>query len=190
MPSKVNQVNMAGLDLIVNRLITGKTKRADGEFTVSSDLDAGSVVGKRNVINITDATRTLDALESGSLVILNKADGITITLPTLSAANVGVWYDFVVNTSITSSAAKWSTGAQGVDWFIGGLVTADADGTTESGFIVAGNGSSHDNISMNGTTTGGLIGTQMRLTAISTTLWQVQGIMAASGDTATPFATS
>jgi hypothetical protein len=190
MASKGKTVNMAGLDLVVNRIITGKTKAGKGNIKLSDDVVGGSVVGRRNVVDITAAARTITEDESGTLFVCNKADGITFTLPALSASMVGVHYDFVVNTSITSSALKWSTGTQGTDWFIGGLVTADADGTVESGFIVAGNGSSHDNISMNGTTTGGLIGTQVRLTAISSTLWQVEGIMAASGDTATPFATS
>lgn len=192
MPTKQNQINMGGMDLIVNRLITGKTSRAAGEITIPSTLDAGAMVSKRNVVNVTtDAAYTIDALESGTLFLLNKADGITFTLPTLSAANVGLWYEFQINTTITSGAAKWSTGAQGTDWFNGSLITADPDGSpAEATFVVTGNGSSHDNISMNGSTTGGVVGTCFRVLATSATTWTVFGVMAATGDTATPFATS
>ena len=191
MATKTKTFNLAGVDIICNRILTGKTKPSQGETPFTSAVDDGHIASKRNIIDVTAATRTMTAEESGSLVIFNKADGIVITLPALSAANIGLWYEFQINTSITSNAAKWSTGTQGTDFFIGSLITADPDGApAEATFVVSGNGSTHDNISMNGTTTGGLIGTKVKVTAISATLWQVDGIMAASGDTATPFATS
>lgn len=191
MTTKTKQVNMAGLDIICNRIITGQTKPSQGEVAVQSSLTAGHIAGRRNVIALTAAARTLTLPESGSLVTLNKADGMTITLPVLSAAMLGTWYEFQALGSVTSVGYKWATGTQGTDFFNGSLVTADPDGSpAEATFIVTGNGTTHDNILMNGTTTGGLIGTCFRIVATSVTTWTVFGVMAASGDTATPFATS
>ena len=42
-------------------------------------------------------------------------------------------------------------------------------------------------ISMNGTTTGGVIGTYIRATAISATRWFIQGTLSGSGTATTPF---
>ena len=189
MASKTKTFNLAGVDLIVNRIMTGKTKPSQGETPFTSAVDDGHIASKRNIIDVTAATRTMTAEESGSLVIFNKADGIVITLPTLSAANIGLTYEFQVNTSVTSNAYKWSTGAQGTDFFVGQVLTVDTD-TAASPVAHAGNGTTHDNISMSGTTTGGLIGTRVKVTAISATQWQVEGVSMASGAVATPFATS
>lgn len=190
MSTKTKTFNLAGVDLIVNRIMTGKTKPSQGETPFTSAVDDGHIAAKTNIINITaDATRTMTAEESGSLVLFNKADGIVITLPALSAANIGLWYEFQVNTSVTSNAYKWSTGTQGTDFFVGQVLTVDTD-TAASPVAHAGNGTTHDNISMSGTTTGGLIGTRVKVTAISATQWQVEGVSMASGAVATPFATS
>jgi hypothetical protein len=190
MASKGKSVNMGGLDLYVNRIITGVAKASKGNLAVADTIDAGHIASRRNTVSITtDATKTLTIDESGSLFLLNKADGIVITLPALSAANVGLWYEFQVNTSVTSNAYKISTGTQGTDFFAGQVLTVDTD-TAASPVAHAGNGSTHDNMSMAGTTTGGLIGTKIRVTAISSTLWHVEGINMASGAVASLFATS
>jgi len=191
MPTKQNQVNMGGLTIICDRLITGKNSRAKGEYTVSSSLASGFISDKINVINHTSgATRTLTAEESGSLVVANKADGVIFTLPVLSSDNVGIYYDFEVDTTITSNAFKISTGTQGTEFFNGTLVVMDSDGTVTSGAVFAGNGTTHDNISMNGSTTGGVMGTRLRVTATSTTTWKVSGYYVGAGSVVTPFATT
>jgi hypothetical protein len=52
-----------------------------------------------------------------------------------------------------------------------------ADGTTDLG------------LSMNKTTTGGLIGTHIKVKAISDTLWLVEGVASCTATPATPFTT-
>lgn len=186
MATKAKQIDMGGMTIVCDRIVTGITRPKAG-FTVSDSMASGAINDRINVVNITaDATKTLTAEQSGSLILLNKADGIVITLPTLSSARVGMYFDFQVNTSVTSNAYKWSTGTQGTEFFNGQVLTNDTD-TAASLVAHAGNGSTHDNISMNGTTTGGLIGTRIRLECVSSTLWTVSGINMASGAVATPF---
>jgi hypothetical protein len=156
--------------------------------TETSLIDSnGYFYPKIPIQDITASTKTITTAETGTLFLLNRAAGIVFTMP---APAVGLYYDFIVNTSVTSNAYKWSTATQGTDFFLGTLVGEDIDGTVTSGAGFTGNGTTHDNISMNGTTTGGLVGTQFRLIGISTTLWTCQGMVSGSGTIATPFATS
>ena len=138
------------------------------------------------VISEQGATRTLNANESGSLVKFDRAAGIVYTLPT--APTPGTYFDFVVETTITSNAAKIITGA-GTELLTGAYVNCDTD-TSNAVAIFSGNGSTHVAVSMNGTTTGAIKGTKLRFTCLSSTLWTVEGIVFGSGTVATAFATS
>lgn len=139
-----------------------------------------------NVISGQGATRTLVASESGSLVKFDRAAGIVYTLPTAPVA--GTYFDFVVETTITSNAAKVITGA-GTELLIGGYTNVDTD-TSNAVAAFTGNGSTHVAVSMNGTTTGGIKGTKLRFTCLSATAWMVEGTVHGSGTVATAFATS
>ena len=137
------------------------------------------------VISGLGATRTLTEDETASTVLLDRAAGIVITLP---LAKPGLTYDFAVTTSVTSNAYKVITGA-GTELLIGTLASVDTD-TSDAMAGFSGNGSTHVAVSMNGTTTGGLIGTKFRFTCLSTTRWLVEGTNRGSGVVATAFATS
>lgn len=139
----------------------------------------------QNVINGTSATRTLNANESGSLCTFERAAGVVYTLPT---AKPGAYFDFVVLTTITSNAAKVITAA-GTELLIGGYTNVDTD-TSNAVAAFTANGSTHVSVSMNGTTTGGILGTKLRFTCLSSTRWMVEGIVQGSGVVATAFATS
>lgn len=140
---------------------------------------------KRPLINDMGATRTLSIDDTASTVVFNRAAGTVVTLP---LAVPGVFYEFLTSTAVTSNAYKIITGAA-TELLIGGVISNDSD---TGGAVVAfdANGSTHIAISMNGTTTGGLIGTRLRFTCLSTTRWIVEGVNVGSGVVATPFATS
>jgi hypothetical protein len=154
-------------------LSKGKTPLFD---TVNSKVPVVSGLG---------ATATLSVDQSGSTVLLDRAAGIVVTLP---LAVPGLVYDFAVTTSVTSNAYKVITGA-GTELLIGTLASNDTD-TSNAMAGFDGNGSTHVAVSMNGTTTGGLLGTKFRFTCLSTTRWIVEGVNRGSGTVATPFATS
>ena len=139
----------------------------------------------RNVISGQGATRTLSVDESGSTVLFDRAAGIVYTLP---LAKAGTYFDFVITTTITSNAAKVITGAA-TEFLIGGYTNVDTD-TSNAVAVFTGNGSTHVAVSMNGTTTGGILGTKLRFTCLSSTRWMVEGIVQGSGVVATSFATS
>ena len=144
-----------------------------------------TVNAKVPVISGQGATRTLSVDETGSTCLFDRAAGIVYTLP---LAVPGLVYDFVVTTTITSNAAKVITGA-GTELLIGGYMNVDTD-TSNAVAAFTGNGSTHVAVSMNGTTTGGILGTKLRFTCLSTTRWMVEGIVQGSGIVATAFATS
>lgn len=137
------------------------------------------------VVSDLGATATLTTDQTGSTVLLDRAAGIVVTLP---LAVPGLVYDFAVTTSVTSNAYKVITGA-GTELLIGTLASVDTD-TSDAMAGFSGNGSTHVAVSMNGTTTGGLIGTKFRFTCLSTTKWVVEGTNRGSGSVATAFATS
>lgn len=139
----------------------------------------------RKVISGQGATRTLSVDESGSTVLFDRAAGIVYTLP---LAKPGVFFDFVITTTITSNSAKVITGAA-TEFLIGGYTNVDTD-TSNAVAAFTGNGSTHVSVSMNGTTTGGILGTKLRFTCLSSTRWFVEGIVQGSGVVATAFATS
>lgn len=140
---------------------------------------------KRKVISGQGATRTLNANESGSTCLFDRAAGIVYTLP---VAPVGSFFDFVVTTTVTSNAAKVITGA-GTELLIGGYTNVDTD-TSNAVAAFTANGSTHVAVSMNGTTTGAVAGTKLRFTCLSSTRWMVEGIVQGTGVVATGFATS
>lgn len=140
---------------------------------------------KQNVISGSGATRSLNELESGSLCLFDRAAGIVFTLPT---AKPGAYFDFVVTTTITSNAAKIITAA-GTELLIGSVLSEDTD-TANAAALFPANGSTHIAVSMNGTTTGAILGSKLRFTCLSTTRWMVEGLVKGSGVVATPFATS
>jgi len=153
---------------------------ADGKFPKFDTVRA-----KKNIISGSGATRTLDVVDSGSTVLMDRAAGIVFTLP---LAVPGLVYEFAVSTTVTSNSYKVITGAA-TELLTGNLNSVDTDtGNAEVGFT--GNGSTHIAVTMNGTTTGGIKGTIMRFTCLSTTLWLVEGNLLGSGTVATPFATS
>lgn len=134
------------------------------------------------------ATRTLSVDETGSTILLDRAAGIVVTLP---LAVAGLYYDFVVTTSVTSNSYKVITGAA-TEFLIGGYTNVDTD-TSNAVAVFTGNGSTHIAVTQAAAltnATGGLIGSKLRFTCLSATRWMVEGIVQGAGTPATAFATS
>lgn len=144
---------------------------------------------KRSVI--TGAT-TLTVAQSGSICLWNTAAGYTFTLPAITVDDIGTTFKFLVTTTVTSSNHKVITDA--ATTFLKGSVQQFVEDTTPAAnpgpkdFLF--NGTTHVACTMAGSTTGGIAGTWLELTAISTTQWMISGIVKASGIIATPAATS
>ena len=76
---------------------------------------------ENKVVDITTATYTVLAYVSGTLITLNKADGIAVTLPT---AEPGLEFEFYVETALTSNAYS-VTAATSADVFTGKMMAID-----------------------------------------------------------------
>lgn len=185
-PGGVTLVRDAGLNTAKASNLAGFLVDTSGNVTVPGTLKvAGAQTG--SLVNILDQTTTtaLTAAQSGSLVLWDAAAGFTITLPTPA---IGLTYEFAVATSVTSSNHKLITSSASI-FLYGGLVMTEA-ADTNAGLGALFNGSSHVACTMNGSTTGGLIGTTFSVTCTSATLWLIEGIVAGSGSLSTPAATS
>lgn len=140
---------------------------------------------KKPVISGLGATKTLSVDDTGSTVLLDRAAGIVVTLP---LAVPGLVYDFAVTTSVTTNAYKIITGAA-TEFLIGGYTSVDTD-TSNAVAFHSGNGSTHIAVNMTAAASnalGGLAGTKLRFTCLSTTRWNVEGVNQGAGTVATAF---
>lgn len=133
------------------------------------------------------ATRQLLVDESGSVSQFDVATGVVYTLPVITAATIGMEYEFAVTVAVTSNAHKIIT-ADATTFLLGSLLSYTIATASPAGF--AANGTTIRAVSANGSTTGGLVGERYKVTAISLTQWLITGIQVGSGTLATPFATS
>tara|TARA_Y100001951_G_C11269141_1_gene257558 strand:+ start:741 stop:1247 length:507 start_codon:yes stop_codon:yes gene_type:complete len=149
--------------------------------------------GNANVVSLTaDTTLTVDA-HAAKILTCNDADG-KFTLPSIVATapdrdddanqlnNLGASFTFFVETAATDMDIK----TDGTDKFVGGLYLGKDDAAGKTFF----SGASNDVITLNGSTKGGIAGSIIRVTAIGSAKYAVEGIVLASGTVATPFADS
>lgn len=142
-----------------------------------------TVKTKKSIVSGSGATATLSVDQTFSKVLFDRAAGIVFTLP---KAVPGLVFDFTASVAVTSNNYKVITGAA-TEFLVGSIRTVKTDFTTLENIP---DGTTHRAVTMNGTTTGGLKGTSLRFTCLSSTLWEVTGVVQASGVIATPLATS
>tara|TARA_R100001079_G_scaffold91254_1_gene53804 strand:+ start:1269 stop:1775 length:507 start_codon:yes stop_codon:yes gene_type:complete len=165
-----------------------------GQSTFSGPIRslAGFIgAGNANVVSLTADTTLTVADHAGKVLTCNDADG-KFTLPSIVATapgrdddpnqlnNLGATFTFVIETAATDLDIK----TDGTDKFVGGLYLGKSDAAGKT-FI---SGASNDVITLNGTTKGGIAGTIIKVTAIGSAKYAVEGIVLASGTVVTPFA--
>ena len=153
-----------------------------------------------NVANGTD-TLTLDVATYGGRIIRTNDATLVITLPSLNATadpvtggpgsdpnspnNMGASFTFLVETAATT----WKIITAASQYLVGSALVIDTDTTdTVKGF--AANGTSIRSVNLDGSTTGGIVGSYVTVTALNSTMWTVSGVVIGSGTVATPFAAS
>ena len=147
--------------------------------------------GNAAVVSLTADTTLTVAAHAGKILTTNDADG-KFTLPSIVATapgsdddpnqlnNLGASFFFVVVTAATDMDIK----TDGTDKFVGGLYTGVNNATGKT-FI---SGASNDVITLNGSTKGGLAGSIIKVTAMASAKYGVEGITLGSGTLVTPFA--
>lgn len=168
---------------MASEIRTAKPVTLESTLAVTGAFSAGSLAGKTPVIDANAATLTLTAAQSGSTVLLDRAAGVVVTLP---APVAGLNFTFIAPVSVTSNNYKIITDA-GTTFLLGQVNVLVSTGTAK---YFLGDGSTHVAVTMNGTTTGGLLGTKLVFTCLNGTQWEVDGNASGSGTVATPFATS
>lgn len=158
--------------------------------------------GPNTVVNLANGTNTVTldvATYAGKIIRTNDAT-LIVTLPTINATanpsysgpgedpstanNVGTAYTFFVETAATAVTIK----TDGTDKFVGSLLVVDTDSSGATvGFAPA---SSNDVINLDGSTTGGAVGSQITVTVVAANKYMVSGVLLGSGSVATPFADS
>ena len=149
--------------------------------------------GYKSTVSLTADTTITVASHAGRPLLCNDADGV-FTLPSIvvtepsdktdpnQLCNLGAQFTFIVVTAATDMDIV----TDGTDKFVGG-VYAGVDDATGKTFI---SGSSNDVITQNGSTKGGLAGSIIRVTAIASAKYAVEGLILGSGTIVTPFADS
>ena len=150
-----------------------------------------------NAANNTD-TLTLDVANYAGRTLRTNDATLVITLPTIIASadpvssgpgadpstsnNLGATYRVYIETTASAVAIK----TDGTDKFVGSLLMVDTDSSgAVSGYAPA---AANDVINLNGSTTGGIAGSWVEITAIAANKYFVTGILLGSGAVGTPFA--
>ena len=134
-----------------------------------------------NPISVTASTFSpLASQHSGAPIILNRAAGITVTLP--AATGSGAKFFFIVGTTVTSNSDKIQV--TGDDVMVGtALFGQDSADTT----VLWETASTSDTITLNGSTTGGIKGDSIEVIDIAADTWWVRVVGSATGTEATCF---
>lgn len=155
-----------------------------GPVTVNGLTNTGKTVGNLKTITTLAATAAPTAAQSGTLFLMAPPSGVGFTT-TLPVPVVGCEFSFLFTISVASGTQKIITDA-GTTLLQGAYTSA----TTTASVFESVIGSSNIAFNMNGTTTGGLVGTYLTFVCLSATLWNVSGVNFTSSTTGTAFATS
>jgi len=150
--------------------------------------------GPGSTVALTANTSLTVNAHAGRILLTQDADGI-FTLPSINANangatagdtdynnlnNIGASFYFYVDTLATDVQIV----TDGTDKFTGAAMIAVDDGAKKAFFP----GASNDVLSMNGTTTGGIVGSVVQVTALETAQYLVHNtLLLGSGTIVTPF---
>ena len=138
-----------------------------------------AALGRRPVI-AGASNLTLGIEDSGSIIEVAATEAYV--LPALTAANLGLCYEFVVTTTVSAVTITAGT----ADLLHGGVTIMSTGAGVENDAFSA-DGTDDLIFTMNGTTKGGIIGSTVRFIAASATKWIVTGNLIGSGTLVTPF---
>lgn len=115
---------------------------------------------------------------NGVLVLIDSVTGCTLTLP--ASSGKGDTYEFYVPTTVTSGSHV--VAALTTDIIQGSVAIA-----TDIAGVTCPTTATTDKITLSGSTTGGLLGSYLKLVDAKSGQWMVSGTLVSSGAEATPF---
>jgi hypothetical protein len=159
-------------------LYEGKNIMAITTFSGPVRSLAGFITGTDVNSTVTAATLAVTSDSNGQTINLSRAAGSVVTLP--AATGSKATYTFVIATAVTSNNYVIQV-ANSTDTFNG---LASVGGTTGGVFSTL---AVSDTLTMNGTTTGGLVGSYVEVIDIAAGEYLVNAALVGSGTAATPF---
>ncbi len=152
---------------------------ATTHFSGPVESAAGFITGTDSVTTaITASTLTVDSSYNGKTILISRAAGTAVTLPAATGSQAK--YMVRLAASVTSNSTTVKV-ANATDIMQGdAVVTASTPGA----FYTT---ATSDTITMNGSTTGGLVGSYVELTDVAAGVWLVHAVLIGSGTVATPF---
>lgn len=171
-------------ETVRNRLDTLEALGLGGSLTATAEeLNRVADVSTRLVAAGGTLSATA-ALHDGKTILLDTAAGSVVTLP--AASGSGARFRFLVSTTATSNSHIVKV-ANASDFMSGFVDVLDQDGTTVAAYKA--DGSADDTITMNRTTTGGVIGDWFEVEDMKANLWHVRGRITcvAGSNVADPF---
>jgi hypothetical protein len=142
---------------------------------------AGFISGSDSLVSVAANVTLTSASHAGRTMVLDIASGATVTLP--AASGTGNVYKFFVATTVTSNDYIIQV-ANASDTMAGMAILANDGGATASIFETA---ADSDTITMDGSTTGGILGAQVEIQDVASNVFSVVVRSAATGTEATPF---
>lgn len=131
-------------------------------------------------ITVTAATTLNRDSHAGNVVVLNSTTGRIITLP--ASTGKGDVYTLFISATVSSGSHVLVVSAGTTDSFGGGVsISTDIAGIT---MLAA---ADSDTITMSGSTTGGVVGSWLRVKDVAAGKWMLEGFLASTGAEATPF---
>lgn len=116
---------------------------------------------------------------AGNIFVLDSATGRIVTLP--ASTGKGNVYTVYIKTTVSSGSHVIQV-ANSTDVMNGGVaLSTDIGGTNMLASATS------DTITMNGSTTGGLAGSWVRLYDVAAGFWMVEGFLVTTGTEATPW---
>jgi len=141
---------------------------------------AGTALRETTLAN--QATISLTGPDTGKLVLLDRATGVDLSLPEAPADGT----NFTFQTKTDPSGGVYAINAQGTDIFAG-FVYSKVTGAVDTLFSAT--LGTEDQIALNGSTSGGLIGTDITIIyRADGATWYTSGVNQATGVVITPFA--
>lgn len=177
--TEVEVADVSSTQTFTNKTLTSPTITSP---TISSPNITGQTVSE------TTATRVVTSADAGKTVVLNRAGGVTVTLP--AATGTGNRFRYVVGTAL-SAASHVIQVANGTDVMHGNaFVAADDSSGAIKGWSTADTGTTateSDTITLDGSTKSGYPGTEIIVEDIATNVFAVFIRGKATGTEATPF---
>ena len=144
-------------------------------LTATKTLTMNDHAGRPLLCNLAAGEWTLPSITTGSAGESSGGNDYNV------ASNLGATYTFIVQTLFSAGVIK----TDGTDKFIGfakSLMTGAATG------IAWFPGATNDVMNFDGTTTGGIVGSIIKVTAVASAQYFVEAYIKSSGTQATPFA--